>query len=184
MLTDSSIIWPYEFYCTIVNDNIIVPNKYTLKISIDPHIPVKDNIGLGFQRLRYFISEQLVNSVIINQNHQLLPMLTELESNLIVLPADPYDFYVGAILLNKFLSITEKFFDITQLTIDSTIGDHIQYSIWEPEECGLDLTGDYWWNWDNVSTNPNLIVTWKDLNLKEVAAFEPVIIKGGLSENR
>jgi hypothetical protein len=184
MSTDSSFVWPYEFNCTIVSDKIIVPNKYKFKISIDPYIPVKDNIGLGFQRLRYFIADQLVNSVVINQDHPLLPALNDTDTNLVVLPTDPYDFYVGSILLNKFLSITEKFFDITQITIDSTIGDHIQYNIWDPYDCGLELTGDYWWNWDDVSTNPASVIAWKDLNLKEVSAFEPVIIKGGLSENR
>lgn len=179
--TENTFVWPYDFTCTIVNDKIVVPNHYSIAINIEPKMPVESSIGLGFHKLRYFANEVLPNSMFISKDSPFLETFNGMETNLIVLPCEPYDYYVGSIIFSKFLSITEKYFDINQLTIDSAIGDRIQYTIWDPADCGLDLSGDHWWNWDDVTTNPNEVITWKDLNLKENSKFEPVVVKGGLS---
>ena len=105
-----------------------------------------------------------------------------IDTTVVHLPTDPYDFYVGAILYTKFLKITEKYFHINHLTIDSIVGDRVQYSILHPEEAGLDLEGDHWWNTDSVNTGSGDNTTWEELNISDGPRFEPRIIKGGLSE--
>ena len=82
------------------------------------------------------------------------------------------------------MAITSNYFEIAQITVDSIVGDRIQYTLWDPQECGLDLDGDHWWNWDNPNTNSDDNTAWKDFNLKDNQKFEPTIIKGGLSENK
>lgn len=181
--SDNSFVWPYEFTCTVVTDGVIIPNNYSFKLSIEPILPIDSNVGLGFQKLRHFASDYLDNSVFINGENPLVPALSNLKTNLFLLPCEPYDFYVGSILLSKFLAITEKYFYINHLTIDSAIGDRIQYTVWDPCDSGLDLSGEHWWNQDSVNTNPDSTTTWKDLNFKE-GEFKPMVVKGGLSENR
>lgn len=129
------------------------------------------------------MDEKMSSSVIINQNNPLLDTLKNIETNLVVLPSEPYDFYVGSILFSKLFAITEKYFDINYITIDSAVGDCVQYTVWDPEDSGLNIQGDFWWNRDNANTNEFAKTKWEDLNLKDVQRFEPTIIKGGLSES-
>jgi hypothetical protein len=87
-------------------------------------------------------------------------------------------------LLRKFQVITSKYFEIGFMTIDSAIGDHVQYCIRDPEESGLDLSGKHWWNMDDLDTGLGCDVSWNDLELSDVPKFEPRIIKGGKGENK
>ena len=182
MLTDADqVVWPTEFSCTLVTDNLILPNLYNITIAVEP-IGQVNNIGLGFRKIRQFVDEYLENSIVICSKHPLLPSLKEMETTVIHLPDDPYDFYVGCVLFAKFLKITEKYFHISHFTIDSLVGDRVQYSILHPAESGLDLEGDHWWNTDSVNTGSGDTTSWEDLNISDGPRFEPRIIKGGLSE--
>ncbi len=181
---ESTFVWPYEFTCTIVTDKIFIPNHYSLKLSIDPILPIDDSIGIGFRRLRHLMDNYLSNSLIINQESPYYNSIKDTETPLLVLPCEPYDYYVGSFLLSKFLTITKDFFDISQMTIDSAAGDRIQYTLWDPSDCGLDMSGDNWWNWDNLSINNDVKISWKTLKQSGNRRFEPTVIKGGLSENK
>ena len=182
MLTDiDQVVWPTEFNCTLVTETLILPNLYNITIAVEP-IGQPSNIGLGFRKIRQFVDEYLNNSVIIYAEHPLLPALQTTEATIVHLPNEPYDFYVGCVLFAKFLKITEKYFHISYFTIDSLVGDRVQYNILHPAESGLDLEGDYWWNTDSVNTGSGDKTTWEDLNISDGPRFEPRIIKGGLSE--
>lgn len=183
MLANSNIIViPAEFSCTIINEDLILPNVYSLSISIEPIHPIKENIGVGFQKVKHFLRSSLGDSIFIHKDHKLVEPLQEFQNDLVCLPSEPYDFYVGSVILAKLIAISEKYFEIEQLTIDSYIGERVQYTIYDPYSSGLDLDGDHWWNSDDASTNSSKIVSWSDLDLEPSSAFEPKIIKGGLSE--
>lgn len=181
---ENLLLWPCDFTCIIVSERSFIANNYSFKLSINPIFPIDDTVGTGFKKLRYFIDYQLNNSLFINGQSPYYSSIKDTETNLVVLPCEPYDYYVGSILLNKFLAITSNYFEIAQITVDSIVGDRIQYTLWDPQECGLDLDGDHWWNWDNPNTNSDDNTAWKDFNLKDNQKFEPTIIKGGLSENK
>ncbi len=183
MLADTNIIvMPAEFSCTIINEDLILPNVYNLSISIEPIPPIKENISIGFQRVKYFLRSSLSDSILIHKDHKLVEHLQGFQNNVVCLPSDPYDFYVGSVILSKLLVISQKYFDIEQITIDSYVGERVQYTIYDPYSSGLDLSGDHWWNSDNASTNQSDNISWADLNLGHGSAFEPKIIKGGLSD--
>ena len=106
------------------------------------------------------------------------------DTNTVYFPTEPYDYFVGSILFRKFQVITEKYFEIGFITIDSAVGDHVQYCIRDPEETGLDLSGEHWWNMDNLDTGTGESLSWVDLDLHDSPKFEPRIIKGGRGENQ
>jgi hypothetical protein len=82
------------------------------------------------------------------------------------------------------LSISKKYFHIDMISIDSVVGDNVQYSIIDPEESGLNLNGAFWWNMDSADTNNNLQnSSWGDIDADNSPRFEPRIIKGGRSED-
>jgi hypothetical protein len=179
------IIIPVEFSCTIINERLIIGNAYTLSLIISPiDTPTTNDIGFGFQRIRHFVSHYLQDSVLINKNHNLVDQFKELDNNVVYLPCDPYDYYIGCILLAKFISITEKYFDIEHLSIDSIVGDRVQYGIGDPSDANIDIKGDYWWNSDTVSTGHKTVITWEELNLTQIPKFQPTVIQGGLSGSK
>lgn len=184
MLTDvlSVFVLPLNFRCTIVNQNRILPNSYNIKLGIDP-IQSGDNLGLGFQRLNYIVENYLESSIFVHFDNIFSKHIDKLDNNIVYYPCETYDIFVGSVLYSKFSSITNKYFDIQYITIASSLGDHVQYNIIDPNDTNLDLEGDFWWNQDNVYTGSKNKVSWDELNLTEMPRFKPTIIKGGKSEN-
>ena len=175
-------VWPTGFICNIVTDKIILPNQYSINISIEPVAP--PDLALGFRRLRTFVDNYLHNSIFICNSHFLSEPFQNLDTNIVYFPTEPYDYFVGSTLFRKFQMITANYFDIGFITIDSAVGDHVQYCIRDPEETGLDLSGDHWWNMDNLDTGTGNSLTWNDLDLHDGPKFKPQIIKGGRGENQ
>jgi len=181
----TQFIWPTNFACTIITEQIVLPTIYNVSVSIDPMSPkVHSDINTGFKKLRSLVDIRFQNSIFLFQNSPMVETMANAVNNLVVFPTEPYDHFVGCVLYRKFLAITEKYFDIDFITIDSLVGDHVQYSIEHPEESGLELAGDYWWNEDSLDTGSGNDISWDDLNIGVVGPkFEPRVIRGGLSEN-
>lgn len=185
MLTDysSAIILPLEFDCIILNDNRLYSNVYYIKLGIDPLEDTSANIGIGFQRLKYLAERTLQGSVFLPNAQENTKEFDKFDNNVVCLPCEVYDIYVGSLLMAKFQTISQNYFQIQYLTIASLIGDNVQYNIVDPYDSNLNLDGDHWWNMDNVYTGSKSAITWNELNLSEVPKFKPTVIKGGLSEN-
>lgn len=177
-----SFVLPQEFSCTLIENNLIIPNNYFISLFIEPTFPVTNDIDIGFKKLKHFFGNKLKNSIFINKDNSLLKNFNELENNLVILPAEPYDFYVASILLAKAKTITQEYFNIYQISLDSTFGEHIKYSVEDPTESGLNVDGNFWWNQDHDGTGFGESGCWNSLQIKP--KFRPKIIKGGLSENK
>ena len=177
-------VWTSEIICTLVSDNVMIPNVYTVSIGMQPNSPNSDDVELGFKKIKHFVNEYLSNSVFINKKSAYTKTLSKLDTNLVLFPNDPYDYLVGLVLYRKFEAISEKYFNIDFLTIDSSAGDRVQYTLTADCVVEDDLTGDYWWNKDSVNTGTKNQTSWDDLNIKESPRFSPVVVKGGKSENR
>lgn len=180
----TQFVWPTSFVCTIVTENLVLPTSYTINVSIDPASGTQLDINTGFRKLRSFVDIKLQNSVFMHKDSRLAGLLTDIGNNRVLFPTEPYDFFVGCILYNKFLSITHEYFQIDFISIDSAIGDHVQYTIGDPAEAGLDLDGNFWWNTDTLDTGTGDDIIWDDLDIGVAAKFEPRVIQGGLSENK
>ena len=180
----SNFLIPEEFACTIINDKLILSNVYVLQLGIDPIEDAHGDIGIGIQKIKHLIGNYLQNSIFINQNNNLVKHLSEMENNIVYLPCEPYDYYIGSILFSKFVAITEKYFEINYIKVASAVGDQVQYTITSPYDCGLELDGDYWWNIDSVSTGQTNTITWDELNLTHPPKFQPNVVQGGLSGNK
>lgn len=185
MLTEplSAFVIPVEFTCNIITDSVLVPNIYQFNIGIDPISSDPEITSLGFRKIKMLFNDILPNSILINQNHTAFETVKSLDNNTVALPCEPYDFYVGSILMAKLYAITEKHLDIQYVTVSSMIGDNIQYNIASPYDSDLELDGETWWNTDDMWTGGNLAPSWDDVKLNDTSTFKPIVVKGGLSEN-
>jgi hypothetical protein len=173
--------WPTTFSCTLITDQIVVPNLYSLGVSIEPASGNPNNITTGLKKIKIFVDQFLQNSIIVKSDHELVKSFEHIETNLVLLPNEPYDYAVGNILYNKLSAITEKYFHIDMITIDSALGDNIQYCITDLDDDTL--SGNHWWNMDTADTGSKNPQNWNDLvDIKDCGIFEPQIIKGGLSD--
>jgi len=137
------------------------------------------NISVGFKKIKYIVEYFLHNSIFIANDNPLIETLSKTDTNLVLFPIEPYDLFVGHVIYTKFLAISEKYFHIDMITIDSIIGDNICYNILDTDDCGLNLEGDHWWNTDSAHTGVGPVQGWGDIAVDTSPKFEPKIIKGG-----
>ena len=185
MLNDqlSAFMLPLDFCCSILTNQTLFSNVYSLKIHISPNELSDENIGIGFQKIKAIVDNCLSNGIITNQDNELASGFSSLDNSIITLPDEPFDFFLGSILLAKFIKITERYFDIDCLSIASAAGQQVQYNVYDPYDCGLEIDGDFWWNRDDMSADFTKPVPWDELSLEEPQPFTPHVVKGGLSEN-
>jgi hypothetical protein len=138
-------------------------------------------IRLGFRKLKHFINHYIKNSILIKHDSPLLISLDSIETNTIQLPEDPHDFIFALILFHKFSAILEDIITITQITIDSSIGDRVKYTVNTGKQ---NLNGDHWWNTNSPGTNDiDVFPTWNDVIIYN-PRFEPKVVLGGKNEDR
>jgi hypothetical protein len=184
MLTNhiESFSWPADITCTLITEKLILPNHYSIRIGVEPNNSESTDVNLGLKKVKYFVANYLNNGLIINQSNPLTELTVNLDTNIILLPCEPYDYFIAAILYNKLSAITEKYFDIGYLSLDSLIGDRVEYTIIELDSANFVMDGDLWWNKDSVDTGIGDAPSWEDLNFRDKPKFSPKIIQGGLSE--
>jgi hypothetical protein len=140
-----------------------------------------DLVKIGFKRLKYFVNNYLDNSVIIKQEHPLLTQFISIKTNTVQTPDEPHDHSLGILLFHKFSSILTNYIDITQIIIDSSIGDHIKYTV---NTGNQNLNSNSWWNNSTVETNDHdIFPDWDDVKIQNTR-FEPKVVLGGKNENR
>jgi hypothetical protein len=182
MLNDvDNIVWPCEFACTLITENLVLPNYYTIRVSVEPTNPKVSDINLGFKKIKFFIANYLHNAILINKENPMIEILPGLDTNLVVLPVEPFDFFLVNILYLKLTAITEKYFDISYIAIESSIGDNVQYVATLGNDVELELDGDFWWNTNSVDTGTSDTTSWEELNFKDPTKFSPTVVQGGLS---
>jgi len=172
-------IWPTQFACTLFLDNAVLPNSYNLQLGIEPH-DEKTNVTLGCKKIKFLIDNFLHGSIFIQDKHPLSKITKTLDNTIIEFPTDPWDYLVGTVLFTKFKKVTENYFTILFLHIDSAMGDHVQYSVTEESNFKINLEGDKWWNKNIPSCADKSESSWESLKLSDTRQFVPKIIQGGL----
>ena len=176
--------WPTSFSCVLVLGDLILPSDYNLTIGMVPKS--EGSTAVGLKKIKEFISKFVQNSILISQENQFLEQLSKLKSNTVQLPQDPSDYFLAAVLFHKLNAISKDHFSIGQITIDSSIGDRVQYQINDISDAYSEiLTKDGWWLQDNVNTNGvDYFPSWEDLNISVSTRFSPKLVKGGKNENK
>jgi hypothetical protein len=120
--------------------------------------------------------------------------------NKLLIPGSPYDQLLGIVLHRKIVSIVGDFFEIGELTVDSKLGDNVQYSVDEKTINNITLPDENWispvitqpwWDRNDTATFDQVLGEkefwtgpkgWRDLGYGSDApkkSFNPTILDGG-----
>lgn len=158
--------WETDFDGIVLIDDTIYPNTYNVKISFLPktsEIKLQNN---SFERIKYFFHKICENSIILQPGVPLESTFFKMPVNKILLPGNPYDQLLGITCFHKLKAIAGKYLHIGQLTVDSKLGDNVQYTVDSDSYENINLQHDAWV--DKIIPEP-----WWDRN--DTASFDQVL---------
>lgn len=196
-LTD--LEWSTEFTSTILLHESIVPNTYTVRIKFNSNTDNINNQNRAFDRIKYFFQSMMHNGAIMNYKNINAETLAQFADKIIMIPEEPFDQIMVAIIHSKLINIVEGNIQITEVRLESYQGDDVVYT---SETFGITkmfIEGDFgevqWWQHAKpITFNPQdpdfKIPTWAQINLefdkktekpqnKKSKKFNPTIIDGG-----
>ncbi len=196
-LTD--LEWSTEFTSTILLHDAVVPNTYTVKIKFNSNTDNIVNQNRAFDRIKYFFQTMMHNGMIMNYKNINAETLAQFADKIIMIPEEPFDQIMVAIIHSKLVNIVEGNIQITEVKLDSWQGDDVVYTSETFGITKLFIEGDFgevqWWQHAKPLTfNPSdpeyKVPTWKQINLefdkkpekpqnKKSKKFNPTIIDGG-----
>ena len=196
-LTD--LEWSTEFTSTILLHESVVPNTYTVRIKFNSNTDNINNQNRAFDRIKYFFQSMMHNGMIMNYKNINAETLAQFADKIIMIPEEPFDQIMVAIIHSKLINIVEGNIQITEVKLDSWQGDDVVYTSETFGMTKLFLEGDFgevqWWQHAKpITFNPQdqefKMPTWKQINLefdkkpekpqnKKSKKFNPTIIDGG-----
>jgi hypothetical protein len=193
--------WESTFDATVVIDDCVYPNNYNVKVSFIPKVSDIKLQNNSFERIKYILNNICENSVIISPKSNLQSVFFKMPINKVLVPGDPYDQLLGICLYHKFNSIAGKFIHFESLTVDSKLGDNVQYTVDDGsyENRNLpsndkwisDVIKEAWWYRNDTATFDQVTgenshwcgaKTWRELGYGSDAkqrSFNPTVIDGG-----
>jgi len=193
--------WSTSFDATVVVDDVIYPNRYNIKFSFIPKTKQISKQNIGFEKIKYLIERLCENAVIFSPMDKTQAYWFKMPVNKILLPGSPYDQLLAIVLLKKIESIASDYFHFGHLTVDSKLGDSVQYTVDKTsyENKHLEVTNwmdtdiNPWWNRNDTATFDQRIDaktiwtganTWEDLGYESTTEttakpFNPTVIDGG-----
>ena len=195
-LTD--LEWNTEFTSTILLHDSIVPNSYSITIKFNSNTDNINNQNRAFDRMKYFFQSLMNNGLIMNYKNVNADTLSQYADKIIMIPEEPFDQIMVAIIHAKLINIVEANIQITEVKLDSWQGDNVVYTSEAFGITKLFTEGDFgdvqWWQHTKpITFNPSdpdyKIPEWKDFNLEfdkkkekpqnKKKKFNPTIIDGG-----
>ena len=146
-LTD--LEWNTEFTSTILLHDSIVPNTYTLTIKFNSNTDNINNQNRAFDRIKYFFQSMMNNGLIMNYKNVNADTLSQYADKIIMIPEEPFDQIMVAIIHSKLINIVEGNIQITEVRLDSWQGDNVIYTSETFGITKLFTEGDFgdvqWW---------------------------------------
>ena len=192
--------WNTAFTSTILLHESLLPNTYKISLTFNSNTDNIKNQNRAFDRIKFLFQNMLHNGLIMNYKNKHADGLSQYSDKIIMIPEEPFDQIMVAIIHSKLVNIVEGNIQITEVQLNSWQGDNVTYT---SEVFGLtklflegDFDGVQWWQHSKpITFTPSdlkyKILEWKDINLefdkikkpphnkKVKKVFNPTIIDGG-----
>lgn len=126
-------------------ENTLQSNRYQIELLMTTNTSDQEDQITCMNRMNHFIYEELNNTVFINENDtEQIQLLLSAGIKITTLPEAPIDQIIGWVVFLKLNAILEDRMVITDIKIQSDLGDNIKYLHTIGESLGpVGLTG--WW---------------------------------------
>jgi hypothetical protein len=125
-------------------------NQYTATVymTTNTHDPASHNVA--FERIKYFVYEQLDNSIFINSEHRdQCERFATAGLSVTTMPGEPVDQLIGLMLYHKLNAIMEDRIVVDETEISSVLGESMVYLHSGNEQTDVEHFPDWW-----TSENP------------------------------
>jgi hypothetical protein len=127
-------------------ENRLQLNSYQIELMIITNTSDPDDQINCMDRINHFIYEEMNDTIYINQNDlDQIALLSAAGIKITTLPESPIDQVIGWIVFLKLNSILENRMVITDIKIQSDLGDNIRYLHSADESFGS-IESPGWWN--------------------------------------
>ena len=135
----------WEFNSGLFLSEKLILNSYKITCSMTVETEHIREQNIAMERLNFFIEEIIDSCIFLQKDDKIIPELKKLGIKICILPEEPYDQIIGMILLLKLNSILENRLIITDLIIQSKIGDEIKFNVIQ-EIAESFFSGNNWYN--------------------------------------
>jgi hypothetical protein len=152
-------------------------NQYTATVYMTTNTRDPANHNVAFERIKYFVYEQLDSSIFINSDHQdQCERFAAAGLSVTTMPGEPVDQLIGLMLYHKLNAIMEDRIVVDETEISSVLGESMVYLHSGNEHTDVEQFPDWWTaedptNSNYMSLNADKVVTmhsagaWRELEL-------------------
>ena len=135
-----------DFMAGVYHENQLYLNQYSVSLSLLTQTVDAAATNVAVDRVKAFIHGELANTVFFGpEDPDLVEMFTMLGINVTTLPEEPIDQIIGIMLYCKLNAIMEGRVLITNLDIQSYLGDSVWYMHGDDDAVGP-FAKDGWWH--------------------------------------
>jgi hypothetical protein len=159
------------------NDQLIM-NNYLFRAYMITNVKEAELTNTAFERLKYFISEEMDSTVFINsENQEAAQRYVDAGIRITTLPNEPVDQIVGVMLFHKLNAIMEDRISVVETELSSHLGENMVY-IHSENEISQDIEIPAWWtspdithcelefgDGDTIFAIPPTSISWRDLDM-------------------
>lgn len=118
----------FSFQAGVYFKDTFYLNLYTILIYFDIETTSAMEQFVSMERVKYFFSQCLENSILVNEHHSdVIEKYIEASIKVCTLPTDPFDQIVAIMLVKKLNSILEGRMLITDISVTSLYSDDIHH---------------------------------------------------------
>lgn len=153
----------FEFQAGIHFENTFIINSYNILLQMGVTTENLHEQNIAFERIKYLIEYHLENSLFIDYREKAaIDLYGKAGIKICVLPDEPFDQIVAAVLLSKFNTITEKKLFVMEIRILSKISDGVSFYLSNDEVDNFTTTENVWYTENSARINEH-----KKINKKE-----------------
>jgi hypothetical protein len=120
-------------------------NHYTTTVCMTTNTHDPANHNVAFERIKYFVYEQLDSSIFINSEHQdQCERFVAAGLSVTTMPGEPVDQLIGLMLYHKLNAIMEDRIVVDETEISSVLGESMVYLHSENEHTDVEHFPDWW----------------------------------------
>jgi hypothetical protein len=147
-------------------------NNYRLRLWMATNCADSTDQNTAFERVKYFVYNQLENTIFIDQSlKEQCELLSRAGLDITTLPADPVDQLLGIMLYYKLNAIMEERMLIVETELSSTYGENIVYLHSDTEDITDIDQPDWWMSADLTHCDLDLIGNEKIVSLAQPSAW-------------